>query len=230
MEIKYIVIDDEPPAHHVITTYAQRFPAMQLLQTFDDGIAAADWLRHSQPDVIFLDINMPDISGLELAHAIGKGPMIIFTTAYKQYAFEGFELNAVDYLLKPVSQERFERAMEKVFSLMQQQPAEKETDHIVVHSSYQVLKINTHRIKYIESLKDYLRIHLHDAPPVMTLMTMKKMMTCLPADKFSRIHRSFIVAVREIRSISNRRVKMNCGMILPVGDSYIQFMKEWKQP
>ena len=230
MEIKYIVIDDEPPAHHIITTYAKQFPALQLQQTFDDAITAADWLRRFRVDLIFLDINMPDINGLELAQALDKGPKIIFTTAYKQYAFDGFELNAVDYLLKPISQERFERSMEKVFALMPLQPEEKETDYIVVHSSYQVLKINTQRIKYIESLKDYLRIHLHDAPPVMTLMTMKKMATYLPANRFSRIHRSFIVAVREIRSISNRRVKMNCGMILPVGDSYVPFLKAWKQP
>jgi DNA-binding LytR/AlgR family response regulator len=199
------------------------------MQTFDDAIAAAEWLRHSSADLIFLDIHMPDINGLDLARSLHKGPMIIFTTAYRQYAYDGFELNAVDYLLKPVSFERFEQSMEKVFERMQQQTAAEE-EHIIVHSSYQVLRISTSRISYIESLKDYLRIHLHDGPPILTLMTMKKMAEYLPPGKFSRIHRSYIVALNNIRSVGNRRVRMHNGATLPVGDSYSHFLKAWKQP
>ncbi|NIG57662.1 LytTR family DNA-binding domain-containing protein [Chitinophaga sp. Cy-1792] len=230
MEIKFIAIDNEPPALDVITTHARQFKALKLVQTFDDAIAAAAWLRHAKVDLIFMDIQMPDISGVELARSLHDAPMIIFTTAYKQYAFDGFELNAVDYLLKPISFERFEKSIDKVLSQCGKQQEQSEKDFLVIHSSYQVMRIDTRRIRYIESLKDYVRIHLTDAAPVLTLMTMKKMLEQLPAGKFSRIHRSYIVAVHEIRSVSNRLVRMNCGMQLPVGDSYSQFLKEWKQP
>ncbi|MBV7529313.1 LytTR family DNA-binding domain-containing protein [Chitinophaga sp. sic0106] len=230
MEIKFIAIDDEPPALAIINKYAGQYKDLRLVKTFDDAITAATWLRHYPVDLIFLDIQMPDLNGIELARIIGKGPKIIFTTAYKQYAYDGFELNAVDYLLKPFSMERFEKAIEKVFALSSQQQELPAENYLVVHSSYQVVRIRLDRIRYIESRKDYLQIHLHDGPPVWTLMTMKKVVECLPAEQFSRIHRSYVVPVNGVRSVSNRRVKLNCGIILPVGDSYHEFLKAWKQP
>ncbi|WP_142687582.1 LytR/AlgR family response regulator transcription factor [Chitinophaga polysaccharea] len=228
MEIKFIVIDDEPPAIQVIKTYAQEFPWLKLLHTFTDAISAAEYLRHSRVDLLFLDINMPDINGLDLARGLDPHPMIIFTTAYKQYAFDGFELDAIDYLLKPIPFRRFEKAVQKAQQHCQQQLLPVETESLVVHSSYHMVKIPLHEIIYIESLEDYVRIHLAQQAPVLTLMTLKKMQEKLPASRFRRIHRSYIVAVDKVKSVGNRKVRLSSSVELPVSDSYSDFIREWK--
>ncbi|HEY8955401.1 LytTR family DNA-binding domain-containing protein [Chitinophaga sp.] len=228
MEIKFIVIDDEPPAIQVIKTYAQEFPWLKPLHTFTDAISAAEYLRHSRVDLIFLDINMPDINGLDLARGLASCPMIIFTTAYKQYAFDGFELDAIDYLLKPIPFQRFEKAVQKAQQHCRQQLLPAATESMVVHSSYHMVKIPLHEIIYIESLEDYIRIHLTRQAPVLTLMTLKKMQEKLPASRFRRIHRSYIVAVDKVKSVVNRKVRLSSSTELPVSDSYSDFIREWK--
>jgi len=227
MEIKFIVIDDEPPALQVIKTYAREFPGLQLLQTFTDAVSAMEYLQHTPVDLIFLDIHMPDINGLDLARGLTRRPMIIFTTAYKQYAFDGFELEAIDYLLKPIPFQRFEKAVQKAQAHFQQPPAA--ADNLLVYSAYQSVKILLTDIVYIESLEDYIRIHLTQQPPVLTLMTLKKMQEKLPVDRFRRIHRSYIVSVDKVRSVVNRKVKLSSSAELPVSDSYSDFIREWKR-
>lgn len=228
MEIKFIVIDDEPPALQVIKTYAQEFPWLKLQHTFTDAISAAEYLRHSQVDLIFLDIHMPDINGLDLARGLTFRPMIIFTTAYKQYAFDGFELDAIDYLLKPIPFQRFEKAVQKAQLHQQQHMLPVAAESLLVYSSYHMVKIPLHEIIYIESLEDYIRIHLTQQAPVLTLMTMKKMQEKLPAARFRRIHRSYIVSVDKVRSVLNRKVTLSSSAELPVSDSYSDFIREWK--
>ncbi|MBN8876451.1 MAG: response regulator transcription factor [Sphingobacteriales bacterium] len=228
--LKCIAIDDEPPALELIREYVARFPQLQLVQTFDDAVSGAEYLRQTAADLLFLDINMPDITGLDLARALQARPMIIFTTAYKKFAFEGFELDAIDYLLKPISFDRFSKAVNKAieYNEYKNKPAEAETDHLFVYSEYRMLKIPLSEIDYIESLEDYIKIHLNQAKPILTLMTLKGVLEKLPPGKFSRIHRSYVVASGKVVAIQNRKVKLGSGVELPISDSYTSFIKQWK--
>ena len=229
MQLKCIAIDDEPPALNLIKEYASQIPDLQLLHTFDDAISAAEFIRNSQVDLVFIDINMPDISGLDLVRSLHSRPMIIFTTAYKKFAFEGFELDAIDYLLKPISFERFNKAVIKAIEYCQykRNPAPEEEKHLFVYSEYRMVKINLQDIEYIESLEDYIRIYTLNAPPLLTLMPLKKVLEKLPADKFKRIHRSYIISTDKVKSVKNRKVTLQSSAELPISDSYTSFIKEW---
>lgn len=227
--LKCIAIDDEPPALDVIREYVARFPQLQLVQTFDDAVSGAEYLRQASIDLLFLDINMPDITGLDLARSLQEKPMIIFTTAYKKFAFEGFELDAIDYLLKPISFDRFSKAVNKAIEYYdyKNKPAETEADHLFIYSEYRMLKIRLSDIEYIESLEDYIKIHFTQAKPILTLMTLKGVLEKLPASKFSRIHRSYVIASNKVVSIQNRKVRLESGAELPVSDSYADFIRTW---
>lgn len=229
MPLKCVAIDDEPLATELISTYISRFPDLELLQTFEDAVSGAEFLQKNSVDLLFLDINMPDISGIDLARALDKKPMIIFTTAYKQFAYEGFELEAVDYLLKPIDFDRFSKSVQKAIDYHQYKnntlPATDDAS-IYVHSEYRMIKIVLKNIEYLESMEDYVKIHLEDAPAVLTLMPLKKMLEKLPADDFKRIHRSFIVPVKKVRSVQNRKVRLN-SIELPISGSYADEVKEW---
>lgn len=230
MQLKCIAIDDEPPALNLIKEYASQIPELQRLHTFDDAISAAEFIRSSQPDLVFIDINMPDISGLDLVRSLQSRPMIIFTTAYKKFAFEGFELDAIDYLLKPISFERFNKAVAKAMEYYQykKNPAPAEEKYLFVYSEYRMVKINLQDIEYIESLEDYIRIYTLNAPPLLTLMPLKKVLEKLPADKFKRIHRSYIISIDKAKSVKNRKVTLESSAELPISESYASFVKEWK--
>lgn len=229
MFLKCIAIDDEPLALELIRTYVDRRPDVQLTHTFEDAISGAEYLSAAQVDLIFLDINMPDISGIDLAKALKSKPMLIFTTAYKKFAFDGFELEAVDYLLKPIDFDRFSKAVDKAIELkkykMMSQP-EQDDAYIYVHSSYQIIKIMLKEIEYIESIEDYIKIHLKTEKAVLTLMTLKKVLTMLPDQQFKRIHRSYIVATAAIKSVQHKKVKLS-EAVLPIGESYSEQVKFW---
>jgi len=229
MPLKCVAIDDEPLATELISTYISRFPDLELLQTFEDAVSGAEYLQKIHVDLLFLDINMPDISGIDLARALDKKPMIIFTTAYKQFAYEGFELEAIDYLLKPIDFDRFSKAIHKAIDYHNYQNNEQsnaEDASIYVHSEYRMIKIVLKNIEYLESMEDYVKIHLDNSAPVLTLMPLKKMLEKLPANDFKRIHRSFIVPVKKVRSIQNRKVKLSV-IELPISGSYADQVKEW---
>jgi two-component system LytT family response regulator len=229
MSLKCVAIDDEPLATELISTYISRFPDLELLQTFEDAVSGAEYLQKTPVDLLFLDINMPDISGIDLARALDKRPMIIFTTAYKQFAYEGFELEAIDYLLKPIDFERFSKAIDKAMEYHNfkhnELPATEDAS-IYVHSEYRMVKIVLKHIEYLESMEDYVKIHLENSPPVLTLMPLKKMLEKLPTNDFKRIHRSFIVPVKRVRSVQNRKVKLTT-VELPISGSYSEQVKEW---
>ncbi|HRX94619.1 MAG TPA: response regulator, partial [Chitinophagaceae bacterium] len=176
MNIRCIAIDDEPPALELIQEYLSRFPSLQLIETFDDAISGGEFLRKNPVDLLFIDINMPDITGIDLVRSLEEKPMIIFTTAHKKFAFEGFELDAIDYLVKPISFERFSKAVNKALEYFEYK---KKTDpgiqeNLFVYSEYRMVKVALSSIEYIESMEDYIRIHIQNEKPVMTLMTMKK--------------------------------------------------------
>lgn len=228
-KLKCIAIDDEPLALDLIRQYVARFPALQLVNCFEDAISAAEFLRRQRIDLVFIDINMPDISGLDLVRSLEHRPMIIFTTAYKKFAYEGFELDALDYLLKPIDFNRFSKTISKAidFHRYKSNPKPGASDSIYVHSEYRLVRIPLDEIVYIESLEDYLTIHQLNDEPVSTLMTLKKMQEKLPADQFKRIHRSYIVAVKQVKSIHNRKLQLRTNHELPVGESYIPSLQEW---
>ena len=227
MEIRCIAIDDEPLALLLIRAYIQRFPSLRLLHTFDDAVAGAEHLRTHEVDLLFVDISMPDISGIELVKSLETKPAVIFTTAYKKFAIDGFELNAVDYLLKPISFERFEKAAGKAVDYLQYRDVQRTAPEQVlfVRSEYQLVKINLHDIEYIESFEDYIKIHQTGAKPVMTL---KNILEKLPPGQFQRVHRSFVVAISRIRSIANRKIRLSSAEI-PVSDSYADFISKWRK-
>lgn len=228
MQIKCVAIDDEPLALDVIKEYLMKFPTLKLLHSFDDAISGIEFLKINPVDLLFIDINMPEISGIDLVRSLPEKPMIIFTTAYKKFAFEGFELNAIDYLAKPISFDRFEKAINKATELYQLKNAGQPSTEqpLFVRSEYQLVKIDLNEIEYVESVEDYLKIHRTTGKPVMTLMTIKAILEKLPADKFKRIHRSYVVPISKIRSVVNRKVKLP-SVELPISESYIASLSQW---
>jgi two-component system, LytTR family, response regulator len=228
MSIRCVTIDDEPLALVLMKEYISRIPALKLVGSFDDAIAGSEFLRHNKVDLLFLDINMPDISGLELAQKLDHKPMIIFTTAYKEFAMEGFELSAVDYLLKPITIDRFTKAANKAIEILKlKKTTVKDDDEaLFVRSEYTLVKIPLSSIEYIESVQDYLKIHQTGARPVMTLMTLKSIIDKLPPEKFRRIHRSYVVPLSKVTSVGQR--KLFIGQTeLPISDTYYNEIKEW---
>lgn len=230
MPLTCIAIDDEPPALALLKNYIGRETELQLTGLFEDALAGTAFLQKNKTDLLFIDINMPDITGLDLVRNLEERPLVIFTTAHSKFAVEGFELDAIDYLLKPITPERFSKAVAKAveyagYRSAQNQPA---ADALFVFAEYRMIKIPLEEIVYIESLEDYIRIHLINEKPVMTLMTMKKVLEKLPASRFSRIHRSYIVAKDRVTAIRNRKAIVGTAM-LPISDSYLGFIKDWKK-
>lgn len=229
--ITCITIDDEPPALTLLKEYIFRFSFLQLSEQFNDAIAGQQYLKQHPVDLLFVDINMPDLSGIELVKNLSFKPMVIFTTAHKKFALEGFELDAIDYLLKPINFERFEKAVNKAseyFEYKTRSVSEK-PDSIFVYSEYRMVKIELQNITHIESLEDYVRIYLLDEKPILTLMTLKKTLDKLPSDQFRRIHRSYIVAVNKVKAIHNRKLTLVNNAEIPVSESYLDFISYWKE-
>ncbi|AMR34633.1 DNA-binding response regulator [Mucilaginibacter sp. PAMC 26640] len=230
MKLKCVAIDDEPLALDLLEAYISRFPYLQLLSTFEDAVSGAEYLKSNRADLLFVDINMPDITGIDLVRALASKPMVIFTTAYKNFAFEGFELEALDYLLKPIDITRFTKAVEKAlefYNFKNNTSPEAADESFYVYSEYRMVKINVAEIEYLESMEDYIKIHLTGQPkPVLTLMSLKKALEKLPVDKFKRIHRSYIIAVNKVKSIHNRKLKL-ADNELPIGESYTDTIRTW---
>lgn len=222
MPIRCIAIDDEPLALELIQYYVSLHSDLQLLATFEDALQARQYLQTHEVDLLFADINMPDINGLQLVESLSKRPIVVFTTAYKKFAYEGFELQAIDYLLKPIGPERFATAIQKVkdaFLLQQQKQTQAEKPSIYVRSDYKMLRIVLDHIQYIEGLEDYIRIHVDGSRPVLTLMSLKAMEETLPADLFIRIHRSYIIPIKRIVTIQAKEIQLP-GISLPIGKKY----------
>lgn len=231
MILRCVAIDDEPLALQLIQTYVARFPGLELVQVFEDALSGVEYLKQNSVDLLFVDVNMPDITGVELVRSLVTRPMVIFTTAYRNYAFESYELQAIDYLLKPIDYSRFAAAVERAIDFYKYKNAIQEAvneESIYVYAEYKMIKILLRDIAYIESMGDYLKIYLAGSEkPILTLMTMKKVLEKLPETQFARIHRSFIVALGKIKSIHNRKVNLN-NAELPIGDAYSSFINQQK--
>jgi two-component system LytT family response regulator len=229
MQLTCIAIDDEPLALEILKKYITEFPELKLLCTFEDAISAAEYLKKYKVDLLFIDIDMPDITGVDLVRALDVKPMIVFTTAHKMFAFEGFELEALDYLLKPIDLKRFSGAVHKAIDFAKYKSSgQGEMDgSLFVHSEYRMVKIELKEIEYIESMQDYIKIYLSNAEkPVLTLISMKAVLEKLPANDFERIHRSYIVATKKIKSIHNQKVRLK-NIELPIGNNYANFKNTW---
>ncbi len=228
MELNCIAIDDEPLALEIITAYIEKVPFLKLLTTFDNAIDSIDYLRKNKVDLMFLDIEMESLSGIQLLHALKERPEVIFTTAYDSYAVEGFELEAADYLLKPISFERFVKSVDRVYNKMVAKKSKGEKpvatrpsstgNFIFVKTENRLQKVAFSEILYIEGQGDYLKI-VTTTSRIMTLQNFKKFEETLPHENFIRVHKSYLVALNKIESITRNRIKIG-NTLIPVSDSY----------
>jgi two-component system LytT family response regulator len=214
-KLKCVVVDDEPMAREIIETYIAKTPNLELVASCKNAAEVILFAQENEVDLFFLDINMPEISGLSLAKIIHKKAQIIFTTAYIKYAIDGFNLNVVDYLLKPIGFDRFLQAVQKV---LVSEVAENNNDFMFVRSDRKMVKIDFNAILYIESLSDYLKIFTKEKTIVIR-ETISSLEEKLPSKKFIRIHRSFIVSFKSISSYTNEFIEVN-QKALPISRSY----------
>ncbi len=222
--IRVLAIDDEPLALQQLAAYIKKIPFLELVSECQSAIEAKDILNNDNIDAIFCDINMPDLNGMDFVKSLSTPPLIVFTTAYSEYAVEGFKVDAVDYLLKPFGLDDFKRAANRLQERLEvrQEPviATPEDDSIFVKTDYRVIKLAISDIRYIEGMSEYLKIHLDSQPkPIVTLLSMKKMEEYLPAH-FMRIHRSYIINLKKIQEVNKNRVIMDSETYLPIGDNY----------
>jgi two-component system response regulator LytT len=223
--IKVVAIDDEPLALQLVRGYVEKTPFLELAASFDNPVDAVAFIGSSDVDLVLLDIQMPDLTGTELARIIGGGTKVIFTTAYEKYALEGFKLDAVDYLLKPFSYAEFLRAAQKAERLIDLERRELpvlevKNDFLFIKSDYKIRRINFSEIHYIEGLKDYVKIFLiGEKKPVLSLSTMKALEARLPGDRFMRVHRSYIVNLDTVKVIERNRIVYG-EVRIPVTDQY----------
>jgi len=234
--IRCAVVDDEPLALGLMASYVKKTPFLKLVGAYSSAVQAMQEMHDHIVDLIFLDIQMPELNGLDYSRMIPQQTRVVFTTAFNQYALDGYKVNALDYLLKPVSYPDFLQAANKAqewFNLIErsQQPekTEKEEDiqSIFIKSEYRLIQIELKNILYIEGLKDYVKIYEENAPkPIMSLMSMKAMEEMLPSDRFMRVHRSYIVQKEKIRIIEHNRIVFG-NTYIPIGDSYKQVFQDF---
>lgn len=223
--IRTIIIDDEPLAMQLVEGYVEKTPGLKLAGMFDNPLDAIAYTNRESVDLIFVDIQMPDLTGIEFTRALEKGPKVIFTTAYDKYALEGFKLDVVDYLLKPFSYEEFLKAVNKARKLirleqMEHNKIEADNEFLFLKSEYKIKRINFNDILFIEGLKDYIKVYTQNEPrPVLSLTSLKLLETKLPESKFMRVHRSFIVNLTKIHTIERSRIIFGKTYI-PVSEQY----------
>lgn len=220
--IRVIAIDDEPLALRQLEMYIAKVPFLELVAACSSANQAKPYLE--QVEAVFLDINMPDLSGMDFIKSLPHPPAVVFTTAYSEYAVEGFRVNAVDYLLKPFSFKEFEASCRKLREHLEMKAAlaGKEADAILhVKADYRTVSVDTRKIVYIESWSEYIKIHLVDEDvPVIALYSLKNLIDQLPKGRFMRIHRSYIIALGFVAEASRTRVRLRNGITLPVGEQY----------
>ena len=229
--IKCLAIDDEPLALQQIAAYIGKVPFLELAAQCQSALEAHQFLQNDTVDVIFCDINMPDLNGMDFIKSLAAPPLVVFTTAYAEYAVEGFKVNAVDYLLKPFGLQDFMRAANRVRERLEGTTAsapasstpvasDSDTDTIFLKTDYRIVKVAISDIRYVEAMSEYLKVWIEgDTKPIITLLSMKKMEERLPQN-FMRIHRSYIINLNKILEVNKNRVIMDCDTYLPIGDMY----------
>lgn len=222
--INCIAIDDEPLALKQIASYIEKTPFLHLVASFESAMEALVYLNNNTVDLMFVDIQMPDLNGMDLVKSLENRPEIIFTTAFSEYAVEGFKVDALDYILKPLDYPTFLKAANKAqthFELIKGAPEKLNisADHLFIKSEYKIIRIEINKIRYIEGMREYVRIHLENEKPIMTLLSMKNIEQKLPSNRFMRVHRSFIVNLEKMTTIERNRIVFDKEFI-PVSDQY----------
>ncbi len=223
--IRCLAIDDEPLALKQLAEYIKKTPFMELVGQCDSALQAIDVINNKQVDLLFVDINMPDLSGMDFVKTLENPPKVVFVTAYSEYALEGFRVDAMDYLLKPIGYNDFLKSANKVKNWFDSQhqkldEVKSSKDFLFIKSEYKILRINFDDIKYIESMNEYVKIHLINAKSMMTLLSMKSIEELLPADRFMRVHRSYIVSLNKISVIERNRIIFDEKVYIPVSEQY----------
>lgn len=228
--MRCMCVDDEPLALAQMREYIKRVPFLEPVAEASNAFEAIEILAKESVDLLFTDINMPDLNGMEFVRSLHQKPLLVFTTAYSEYAVEGFKADAIGYLLKPFGFKEFLTVANKAlrqYELMQaatalpdasSAPATK--DHIFVKADYKTIRIDLKEIVYIESQSEYVKIHLEEGKPIMTLLSMKSLEESLPASMFMRVHRSYIVNTARVRQVANNRIIINKEILIPVSDQY----------
>lgn len=222
--IRCLAIDDEPLALQQIVAYINKVPFLELAAQCQSALEARAFLENDTVDAIFCDINMPDLNGMDFVKSLAAPPLVVFTTAYSEYAVEGFRVNAVDYLLKPFGLQDFQRAANRLKERLEgtspHSIVPNSSDILFLKTDYRIVKVSISDIRYIEAMSEYLKVWLeNEHKPIITLLSMKKMEERLP-DYFMRIHRSYIINLNKIQEVSKNRVVMDAETYLPIGDIY----------
>jgi two-component system, LytTR family, response regulator len=231
LNLKCVIVEDEPLARNLMLDYVSKVPYLTLVEACSNPLKALEVLRQNQIDLLFLDIQMPEITGINFLKTLQKKPLVILTTAYSEYAIESYELDVVDYLLKPITFDRFLKAVDKANQRMTQpqsvgsdRPSEVQAPFVFVKDGTKLVKVMWDEILYVEGLKDYVTIHTR-TQKVITLQRLKALEAQLPADKFVRIHHSYIIAIKAIDAIHKGEVQIGNAFI-PISDSYKKAFRE----
>jgi two-component system, LytTR family, response regulator len=235
MKLNCVIVEDEPLARNLLTEYVRKVPSLNLIEACSSPIIALEVLRSNPVDVLFLDVQMPELTGISLLKVLQKRPLVILTTAYSEYALQGYELDVVDYLLKPITFERFLKAVDKVTlrleskktpaSVAEKPPAVVEQPFVFIKDGTKLVKVVFDDILYVEGLKDYVTIHLN-SQKIVSLQRLKTLEEQLPPDKFIRVHNSFIVALRSIDVVHKNHVQIRNAQI-PIGETYKKSFREF---
>jgi len=233
LKLNCVIVEDEPLARNLMIDYVSKVPSLNLIEACSSPLAVIDVLRNNSVDIMFLDVQMPELTGISLLKALKKRPLVILTTAYSEYALEGYELDVADYLLKPITFERFLRAVEKVTERLEKQNvpiAEKPLldaaqSFVFVKDGTKLVKIRLEDVLYVEGLKDYVTIHTR-TQKIVSLQRLKVLEDQLPAEKFIRVHNSFIVALEAIDVIHKGDVQIG-NVIIPIGETYKKSFRDF---
>ena len=233
MKIRCLAIDDEPLALRQMCAYIEKTPFLELQGSCKNAFEAMEKITELDPELLFTDIHMPELNGMELIKSLERPFLVIFTTAYDHYALDGFRVNAVDYLLKPISYPGFLKAANKALNMYEsfhKKPSENLTSNnegLFVKSDYRIVRIRFNEIKYIEGMREYVRIHLTAKKPIMTLLSLKTLEEKLPAGQFMRVHRSYIVNLNEINIIERNRIVFDNDIYISVGEQYRDALQQY---
>ena len=231
MNIRCVAVDDEPLALNVLSGYIEKTPFLELAEKFTNPVKAFNYLSDNDTDLLFLDIQMPDLSGLEFVSRLKSKPVLIFTTAYSEYAMEGFRSDAVDYLLKPIDYPDFLKAVTKardlIISRKNTAKVQSSKDFLFIKSEYKTIRINFDDIKYIRGMSEYVKIHLVHGKPIMSLLSLKSLESTLPESMFMRVHKSFIVNLNKIVVIEHNEIVYDDGTVIPVSNQYKDKFQEF---
>ncbi len=228
MKLKCIAVDDEPLALDVISKYIESLPYLEFMGRFTNSIKAMDFLKNNQIDLLFIDIQMPDLNGFQIIEELEPKPLIILTTAYGEYALDGFKVNAIDYLLKPIEFENFERSVQKARQwFVARTNIQTNKEFLYIKSGYKIIRLNFSEIEFIQGMSEYIKIHISTGKPIMSLMPLKALEEKLPSDKFMRVHKSFIVNLDKINVIERGEIYYDDGTIIPVSSQYKEAFNEY---